>query len=657
MSCPAKVSHIPPSALSPPLVRFRDSWLRLPGMFLFCRCLSALALYGLPTPNGGRVSENPLQFGAVAWLSEIGSFLVLAAALGFLARDLPRGRKRWLIGVALLGLYSVVAEIDVHLRRWMGLRLNLVFLRHLSHSASQSGFWETLEHYLLQDWRAILLSVVLVAGPVLAAYRTGPNVRQPNHKFTYPSMVLVGSLALVGSAYLGIAVRKWRMISPWPYGVAMDVAREAFVVRHAPNLQQLTDLKELTGASADPLSEYPLWNELHGPDMQSDEAHKGFDVFLIAVESLRGWAGDLRSSDAQGRLPNLYRLFRERGVFFPHAHSNGYPSGEGNMQLHLGVWSHPARAIAAEHLGISSRALPEILRDNGYQTKWLSGSDPSFDNLQHLMGRWFHSWEVVPDGDVALARRALAVYDSLGSDRPRFISMYTASTHPFYELPKVEGPRPSEPEQAYLKALTFADRALGEIFDHVRRKGREDKTLFVVTGDHAQPNQWQLNHDSELGLPNAGRTWTTLLLAGPDIAPGTVRADASSHVDVPPTVLQYLGIAESNHFLGRDLLSDPKPRPVITVFNGGAAFIERDTMLVGDLAGGELTKFKYDLGNNNDAAAYHHGVALPLADDDAIKFLKTVNAVKAFAWLADHDRLRPASPRLARASLENQPGQ
>jgi len=622
----------------------------LPGVFLLCRCLSAVALFTFATPNGGRVTENPIQFGAVAWLSEIGTFLVIAAFVGRAGRDLSPGwiLTRWWIGLATLIGYSIVAEIDVHLRRWLGLRLNLVFLRHLSHAASQSGFWETLSHFLVQDWHAILLSVFFIVTPAVVAFRSRQYVHSPKQKWTHRAMILVGTLALGFSAQYGVAVRKWRMISPWPYGVAMDVARDTFVARRAPGPDELRDLKELTGALPSTMSAYPLWNDLSQSykPISNVQSHKNLDVFLIAIESLRGWAGDLRSVDAQRRLPNLYRLFRERGVFFPHAHSNGYPSGEGNMQLHLGVWSHPARAIAAEHLGISSRALPEILRDGGYQTKWLSGSDPSFDNLQHLMGRWFHSWEVVLGGDVALARGALAAYDAMGTSKPRLISIYTASTHPFYELPKSEGPLPGDPEQAYLKALTYADRAMGMIFDHVRELGREEQTLFVITGDHAQPNQWQLSHDGELGLPNAGRTWTTLLIAGPGLPAGTIRSDASSHVDVPPTILGYLGANESNHFLGRDLFADPTARPVVTVFNGGAAYIEGDTMLVGDLSKQELTKFRYDLGNNEDAASYQHGQAIAVEPGDAQKFLKTANAVKSFAWLADHDRLRPPAPQV-----------
>ena len=598
-----------------------------------------MALYAFVTPNGGRVSEIPWRFGQVAWLSEIGTFLVLGAVVGFVSERFGGQVKfaRWYACFGLLFVYAVVAEIDVHLRRWLGLRLNLVFLRHLFHSAGQGGFWQTLSHFLAQDWPAIGLSVVLLAVPAIAAWRVGARTEEPKSRWTYTVMVALGCVALAASAQLGIAVRKWRMISPWPYGMSMDAARAIARGDEPPSAHQIAQLQALTVQSTPRDPQYPVWQSAR----PIANGHIGYDVILIAVESLRGWAGDLRIPDAQRRLPNLHRLFTQEGVFFPHAHSNGYPSGEGNVHLHLGVWSHPARAIAAEHVSIASTSLPEILREHGYVTRWLAGNDPSFDNLQHFIGRWFHRWEVIEGGDVALAEHAIKVYDELGEKQPRFISVYTASTHPFYELPQSEGPKPEDPEHAYLKALTFADRALGIIFDHVRLRGRLDRTLFVITGDHAQPNQWQLEHDAEVGLPNAGRTWTSLLLAGPGLEPGRVREDASSHVDVPPTILGYLGIANDNHFFGRDLIADPKPRPVVATFGGGASIIEGDTMLIGELDGPERSKYRYDLRTNEQPAAYGHGEKIALAPGDLERFDQVVGALKAFAWLADHDRLRP----------------
>ncbi len=222
-------------------------------------------------------------------------------------------------------------------------------------------------------------------------------------------------------------------------------------------------------------------------------------------------------------------------------------------------------------------------------------------------------------------------------------------------MPEVEGPSPADSEQAYLRALTYADRALGMVFDHVRRAGRMDRTLFVVTGDHSQPTAWHLQNDDQLGPPHAGRTWTGLMIAGPGIKAtnlaGTVREDASSHVDIPPTVLGLLGIETSHHFLGRDLFGDPEPRPVISVFRNSASLVMGDRMLIGDLAGETLRKFRYDEGPLADPTTYRHGAAESLTAADRANFARVRQAVNAYAWLMDHDLLQPPEPPAPRGEL------
>jgi phosphoglycerol transferase MdoB-like AlkP superfamily enzyme len=618
-------------------------WLLLPLVFLIARLGSTLIHFSLNTPHGGPITENVWKFTSFAWPAEAGSFLLVFGLFGLMAarfrKAIPRGAF-FLVLVFLLG-YAIIAEFDVHLRRWMGLRLSLVFLRHLSHAANSAGFWQTLVGYLKQDAFAVVLSVAFVVIPVVIALRNRNTIAEPRSRRLLAATTIAGVLLLVFSTQRGIAMRKWRLVAPWPYALSMDVWRAAVSDREPPTAAAFDELRALVGVPAAAKREFPLWRD--SVPAPTATAHKGFDVVLVAVESLRGWAADLRSPEAQQRLPNLAHLYRERGVFFPHAHSNGYPSGEGNMNLHLGIWSHPERAVAAEHVGISSRALPEILRDHGYKSRWFAGSDPSFDNLQHFMGRWFDGWELVLGGDDKLVTRAIEVYEELGDTAPRFISIYTASTHPFYELPATEGPKPDDSDAAYLKALSFADRALGRMFDVVAKAGRMDRTLFIVTGDHAQPNAWHLEHDSDVGLPNAGRTWTSMLIAGPDLPRESVRVDASSHVDVPPTILGYLGISVPNHFFGRDLFSSEPARPVIAVFSKGVAIIEGDTMIVGGLESDTITKFQYDTGPNSAPASYQHGKALPEAPADLERFRSVGRAVRAFAWTIDHDQLRPPS--------------
>jgi lipoteichoic acid synthase len=623
----------------------------LPAVFLLARLVSIAGLYLVATPTGRLVAEDPWNLGRVTLLSELGSFLLVTGLFGLaLWKASPQTRRViWHLALAALVSYAVLAEADVHLRRWMGLRLNSVFVRHFFLAAGESGFWSMLRTYLDQDSRSVALSLSLIAAPVAAALALRPRRLQTGTARTHGGMMLLGVVALAWSAHLGIAVRKWRMVAPIPYALTMDLARELGGAGKAPTAAEIAALREVIGPRRSNDS-YPMWHRSPAEEQslvsfRQRPAAERPDVFMFAVESLRGWVADWRSPRMAALAPNLTALWRDRGVAFVRAHSNGYPSGEGNANLNLGIWSHPSRALPVEHVAIRSRSLVQILKQAGYQNIWLTGSDPSFDNLQHFVARWYDSWELHKGGDVALAQALIRAYDRMKPDAPRFMSVYTYSTHPFYALPEAEGPAPEDSEQAYLRALTYADRALGLVFDHLRRAGRLDRTLFVITGDHSQPTPWHLQHDDQLGPPNAGRTWTGLMIAGPSIKAaglaGTVREDASSHVDVPPTVLGLLGIEASHHFLGRDLIADPRPRPVISVFRDSASMILGDRMLIGDLAGEILRKFHYDQGPLADPLTYQHGAAEPVSAADRAAFAKIRQAVTTYAWLLDHDFLQP----------------
>lgn len=632
------------------------SWLLLPAVFLLARLLSLVGLYLVATPTGQLVAPDPWTLGRVSLLSEVGSFLVVSGLLGLaLWKASPRARRViWHVALAALVSYAILAEADVHLRRWMGLRLNPVFVRHFFTAANEAGFWSMLRTYLDQDARSVALSLSLIVAPATAALlwlrRREMSSDTPR---TYGTMVLLGAMALAWSGHLGIAVRKWRMVAPIPYALVMDVARDLGGAGKAPSAADIAALREVI-APRDSDQRYPMWHRVRSEEsiarFQQRPIGERPDVFFFAVESLRGWVADWRSPRMAALAPNLTALFKERGVAFVRNHSNGYPSGEGNANLNLGVWSHPSRALPVDHVAIRSRSVVQILKQAGYQTIWLTGSDPSFDNLQHFVARWYDRWELHPGGDVALAQGLIKAYDGMKPEVPRFVSVYTYSTHPFYALPDEEGPAPADSEQAYLRALTYADRALGMVIDHVRRAGRLDRSLFVITGDHSQPTPWHLQNDELLGPPNAGRTWTGLMIAGAGIKAGnlagTVREDASSHVDIPPTVLGLLGIETAHHFLGRDLFRDRQPRPVISVFRDSASLVLGDRMLIGDLEGETLRKFRYDEGPLSDPLSYRHGTAEPLTAEDQAAFARVRRAVNTYAWLMDHDLLQPpeASP-------------
>ena len=106
---------------------------------------------------------------------------------------------------------------------------------------------------------------------------------------------------------------------------------------------------------------------------------------------------------------------------------------------------------------------------------------------------------------------------------------------------------------AYDDCLSTLDEQLGRVFEELCRRGILDKTLVILTADHGE----QLG---ERGLYGHGQSLfhqevhVPLILAGPGIpSSGQFIPEPVSLRDIPATVVERLGTAESHPFPGRTL--------------------------------------------------------------------------------------------------------
>lgn len=646
----------------------RMPWVVLPVVFFLGRLASILGLYLLPTPAGSRVVVAVGRFLWPAIPSELG----LVLGITILQRSLvawARGRVRpvWerravLVGWLLFGLHALASQTDAEIRRWMGQRMGLIFARRALSSLLEPGAVDYAAGMMAKDPLGLSWALLCVTLPLLVTggwllwvrpWSTPLLVPKPSWKGSGGLFVMAVAL-LVWSATFDGAVRKWRMAAPVACVLAIDLHHELRAGRTPPDPEAFALLRQQVGLPPAPGEPYPLWrvpppSPQAPPHPRPDGPPARPDLFLLVVESLRGWNLDWQDPRLAQVAPNLVRLWQERGIAFSHAHSNGFPSGEGNMSVQLGLWSYPNRAIFNEFLDIHTLALPEILGRHGYHRVWLTGSDPSIDNMQPWVQRWYDRWELLKQDDLALVRRLLELYRAAPPGQPRLMSLYTVTMHPPYRVPASWGPPLRDPDAAYQRALRFTDAALGELFDALRRTDRWNDTFIAVVGDHGQPNRWQVEHGADLGPIHAGHTWIGLLLAGPGLPAGTVQPATASQVDLPPTLLARAGITAANHFLGRDLLAPGGAgRPAISVLASGFALTEGEVQLVGDLWDEqEVHKRRYDVGLPVGVEEFRTGEELPVTVADRQRLRQVARLLRAYGSLLDEDRLMPppAPPR------------
>jgi phosphoglycerol transferase MdoB-like AlkP superfamily enzyme len=281
------------------------------------------------------------------------------------------------------------------------------------------------------------------------------------------------------------------------------------------------------------------------------------NVVLISVESLSGrFLGSL--GNPAGLTPQLDALARD-GLLFTHLYATGTRTVRGLEALSLGTPPIPGQAIVRrpgnEHLA----TLGEILRRQGYQTLFLYGGYGYFDNMNGYFAG--NDYRVVDRTDFPKASVGFAnvwgvadeyLYDNSlvqldrahAAGKPFLAHIMTTSNHRPYTYPdgRIDIPSPGKREGA----VKYTDYAIGHFIDQARSKPWFDDTLFVIVADHCASAAGRTK------LPVAGYHIPLIFYAPALLKPG--RDDRlASQIDIPPTLLDVMGLPGDDHFFGVSL--------------------------------------------------------------------------------------------------------
>ncbi|GHU18736.1 sulfatase [Betaproteobacteria bacterium] len=184
----------------------------------------------------------------------------------------------------------------------------------------------------------------------------------------------------------------------------------------------------------------------------------------------------------------------------------------------------------------------------------------------HEEGEWkspnIDVWGI---SDLALFREVDALLRAQPRDKPFFIFIQTADNHaPFTipsdndgfelkELPADVLPNSGFRSNAQYNAVRLLDHNIGRFMAMAKAGGYYDNTIFVLYGDH----NGRISH-----IPFMSRAYEELnleslhvpgIIHAPKLIPPHVTEDATSLIDLLPTVAGLLGIEYRNTTLGRDI--------------------------------------------------------------------------------------------------------
>lgn len=265
--------------------------------------------------------------------------------------------------------------------------------------------------------------------------------------------------------------------------------------------------------------------------------------------------------------PHLMQLARE-GHTFRGAHCAAPTCSPSRAALLTGQWAHQTGMLGLAHLGWRlnhpQRHLANLLRQNGRAT--------ALCGIQHVAGKegvsslgYDEHLQPAQWSSEGITARSAAWLKERPRDQPFFLDVGFFETHrtfPAFDAAQSDAENPDrtvtppglpderrvrEDMAAFAASARALDEAIGTVLRALDEAGLRQNTLVLYTTDHgpAFPGM-------KCNLTDAG-TGVALLLSGPDIGPNTVSDALVSHVDVFPTLCEWLDVDKPDWLVGRSL--------------------------------------------------------------------------------------------------------
>ncbi len=285
----------------------------------------------------------------------------------------------------------------------------------------------------------------------------------------------------------------------------------------------------------------------------SPAARTARHVLVVTIDTLRADRVGAYGNTTVA-TPNLDRLARE-GAMALHASAHAPLTRPSHISLFTGLYpaEHGIRDNVSPPLGKDVPVLAEILQQRGFRTGAFVSSIVL--SKQSGLGRGFahysDQFEVGEDdarflntiqkrGDTTVAE-AVAWLGEPGPER-RFGWVHLYDPHDPYEPPEPYASRYAD--RPYDGEVAWSDELVGRLDTALGAAGLRDDTLLIVTADHGEGLG---EHDEAVhGFFVYETTLRVPFIArGPGITPGTRLGVVARSVDVMPTVLELLGLAEA----------------------------------------------------------------------------------------------------------------
>lgn len=311
--------------------------------------------------------------------------------------------------------------------------------------------------------------------------------------------------------------------------------------------------------SAFPDPNYPL-THLQKPDSLRE---RPYNLVIFLQESLGAeYVGSLGGLPL---TPEFDKLTKE-GLLFTNLYCTGTRSVRGIEAVVTGFLPSPSESVVKlSNSQTGFYTLAEALKTKNYDTSFIYGGMANFDNMASFFnGNGFENIIDEPDFDKSkaafhgtwgysdedLAVKANEYFKSKG-DKPFFSLMFSTSNHEPFEFPDGRIKLYDKQKQTVHNAMKYADFAIGKFFELAKKETYFKNTIFIVIADHNTRTYGQ-------NLVPINKFHIPALIIGPGVQKGKTYDKLSSQIDIPPTLLNLIGLEIESPMPGRDLFKLPE---------------------------------------------------------------------------------------------------
>ncbi|TNF38015.1 MAG: LTA synthase family protein [Gammaproteobacteria bacterium] len=279
---------------------------------------------------------------------------------------------------------------------------------------------------------------------------------------------------------------------------------------------------------------------------------------LIVVESLSSqFLGSFGNQEAL--TPNLDKL-AENSLLFTNFYATGTRTVRGLEAVTLSIPPTPGRSIVKRPDNSHMFSLGYVLRQKGYDTRYMYGGYSYFDNMDSFFSG--NSFTVIDRSQFDESRIAFAniwgisdedvfhraiteASQSYENRQPFFTMVMTTSNHTPYTYP--EGRIDIAPGSGRNGAVKYTDYAIGQLLAEARQQAWFEDTIFVFVADHCASSAGRTSLPVE-------RYKIPLLIYAPGHVPTRKVSTLASQIDVAPTLLALLNMDYDSKFFGKNIL-------------------------------------------------------------------------------------------------------